>query len=348
MEDNLGFTVVNFSCLDDSGDRDRHEPFIFAEQAQQVIFVKDPQDHEWFVPRLIRPTMFLIWERKIVCNSSHQCKVILLTWPLMDEHNFDQAQPYIEQLINSENHNQTQDHDDQSNELTNSAGGTDESGILEARKLRGPTLLNDIWKLPPGKTIDVAFNSGTQAIGKEGQKFSSFLGIIARTPVLTPLHIGDWRNFDNEEKKKLLNFVRRRTQANRNNRTKRKMPHTGGSKSIVTLMDDQTANGREPTRAEIFLLPHKLLVDGGPLDDDSAKEIKRRNSEGSTDQLPHRVAWKGDVYSQFPGADSGHGQITQTTGIPSVAENTPTSHGITHLCPLVLLFELPQSHLHCC
>jgi len=46
----------------------------------------------------------------------------------MDEHNFDQAQPYIEQLINSENHNQTQDHDDQSNELTNSAGGTDESG----------------------------------------------------------------------------------------------------------------------------------------------------------------------------------------------------------------------------
>jgi len=80
MEDNLGFTVVNFSCLDDSGDRDRHEPFIFAEQAQQVIFVKDPQDHEWFVPRLIRPTMFLIWERKIVCNSSHQCKVILLTW----------------------------------------------------------------------------------------------------------------------------------------------------------------------------------------------------------------------------------------------------------------------------
>uniref|UniRef100_M1DZL0 Uncharacterized protein n=1 Tax=Solanum tuberosum TaxID=4113 RepID=M1DZL0_SOLTU len=176
----------------------------------------------------------------------------------MDEHNFDQAQPYIEQLINSENHNQTQDHDDQSNELTNSTGGTDESGILEARKLRGPTLLNDIWKLPPGKTIDVAFNSGTQAIGKEGQKFSSFLGIIARTPVLTPLHIGDWRNFDNEEKKKLLNFVR------------------------------------------------------------------------------------------FPGADSGHGQITQTTGIPSVAENTPTSHGITHLCPLVLLFELPQSHLHCC
>ncbi|XP_019251295.1 PREDICTED: uncharacterized protein LOC109230226 [Nicotiana attenuata] len=54
-EDDLGFTLVNFSHLTDSGDRERHEPFIFTEQAQQVIFVQDPQYHEWFVPRLIKP-----------------------------------------------------------------------------------------------------------------------------------------------------------------------------------------------------------------------------------------------------------------------------------------------------
>ncbi|KAL3339316.1 hypothetical protein AABB24_028102 [Solanum stoloniferum] len=83
-------------------------------------------------------------------------------------------------------------------------------------------------------------------------------------------------------------------------------------------------------------------VDGRPLDDDSAKALemineKMSNSEGSTDQPPHRVACKGDVYSQFPGADSGHGQIAQTTGIPSVAENTPTSHGHTVLCSQILL-----------
>ncbi|WMV32785.1 hypothetical protein MTR67_026170 [Solanum verrucosum] len=53
---------------------------------------------------------------------------------------------------------------------------------------------------------------------------------------------------------------------------------------------------------------------------------KMSNSEGSIDQPPHRVAWKGDVYSQFHDADSGHGQIAQTRGIPIVAENTPTSH----------------------
>ncbi|WMV37552.1 hypothetical protein MTR67_030937 [Solanum verrucosum] len=55
MEDDVGFTVVNFSRLADPGNRYCHKPFIFAEQAQQVIFVQGPHDHEWFFPRLIKP-----------------------------------------------------------------------------------------------------------------------------------------------------------------------------------------------------------------------------------------------------------------------------------------------------
>ncbi|KAH0693184.1 hypothetical protein KY285_020281 [Solanum tuberosum] len=245
---------------------------------------------------------------------------------------------------------------------------------LATRKPRGPTLLKDVWKIPPGKTIDVPFNSHNQSIGKEGRKLASFLGIVARTPELTPLNVDDWRNFDNEQKKKLVDFVRkkfsfpkrgeafvlkslgkkwkdykceikgeymskyktkdsllknrpnriprdqwsglvsywlsdkakRRTQANRNNRANQKMPHTGGSKSIATLMHEQAENGIEPTRAEIFLLTHKKRVDGRPLDDDSAKAIdmineRMTNNERSTDQPPHNVAWEGDVYSQVLG-----------------------------------------------
>lgn len=79
MEDGLGFTLVNFSCLANIGDQEHHEPVIFAEQAQQVIYVKDPQYHEWFVPRLLNLESFLICERKIVYNLSHQCRVIALT-----------------------------------------------------------------------------------------------------------------------------------------------------------------------------------------------------------------------------------------------------------------------------
>ncbi|XP_060186942.1 uncharacterized protein LOC132616513 isoform X3 [Lycium barbarum] len=83
-------------------------------------------------------------------------------------------------------------------------------GLLGVRKARGPTLLKDVWNLPSGKTIVVHFNSRNQAIGKEGQKLASFLGMVARTPELTPLNVDDWRVFDKEEKLKLVEFVKRK------------------------------------------------------------------------------------------------------------------------------------------
>ncbi|XP_060182232.1 uncharacterized protein LOC132611889 [Lycium barbarum] len=133
---------------------------------------------------------------------------------LMDNQNHSATQPYIEQLMDNRNNSEAQSHDGQSNELNSCVGGAeaqhnDELGTSGARKVRGPTLLKDIWKLPVGKTVDVSFNSRNQAVGKEGRKLASFLGIIARTPELTPLHIDDWRNFGDEEKKRLVNLVRK-------------------------------------------------------------------------------------------------------------------------------------------
>lgn len=62
--------------------------------------------------------------------------------------------------------------------------------------------------MPKGKTVAVKFNNRNQAIGKEGRRLASFLGIVARTPELTPLNIDDWRCFDKDEKKKLVEFMR--------------------------------------------------------------------------------------------------------------------------------------------
>ena len=76
------------------------------------------------------------------------------------------------------------------------------------KKVRGLTLLKDIWNLPLGKTVSVQFNCRNQAIGKEGRKLASFIGIVARTPELTPLNIADWRLFPKDEKKKLVAFVK--------------------------------------------------------------------------------------------------------------------------------------------
>ncbi|TKY46190.1 transposase, Ptta/En/Spm, plant [Spatholobus suberectus] len=139
----------------------------------------------------------------------------------VDEQHHDEEQqhdeevhPYILQLINLQNYSQFESQSTESNHLNNSASTNDEqddeAGSSETRNVRGPTLLRDIWTMPPEKTIDVQFNSRNQAIGKKGRKLASFLGIVARTPELTPLNVEDWRCFDKEEKNKLVEFVRKK------------------------------------------------------------------------------------------------------------------------------------------
>ncbi|KAJ1396109.1 putative transposase, Ptta/En/Spm, plant [Sesbania bispinosa] len=86
------------------------------------------------------------------------------------------------------------------------------------------------------------------------------------------------------------------------------MPHTGGSKSIGTLMHEKAKDEVEPTRAEVFILTHKKRKDGRPLDEESAKALdilqeKLSNGERSDEQPPSNVAWEGDVFSQVLGSE---------------------------------------------
>ncbi|KAK4348133.1 hypothetical protein RND71_034472 [Anisodus tanguticus] len=229
---------------------------------------------------------------------------------LVIEHREDEGvRPYIEQLMHGQNCSQDQTPNGQSNEVHNSTGTevqqNDESVNSDARKVRGPTLLKEIWKMPPGKTVSVQFNSRNQAIGKEGRKLASFLGIVARTPELTQLHVDDWRSFDKEEKKKLVEFVR-------------------------------AENGIEPTRALIFMLTHKQRKDGRPLDDQSTmiidmmNEKLMSNSERSDDEPPRSVAWEGDVYSQVLGNEkSGYVRGLGLRPTPSVLWGGNSSSGNT-------------------
>ncbi|KAJ1441931.1 Armadillo-like helical [Sesbania bispinosa] len=157
------------------------------------------------------------------------------------------------------------------NSASNDVEQNDESGSSKARKVRGPTLLKDIWNMPSGKTIDVQFNNH------------------------------DWRSFDRDQKKKLVELVRKRSQANRGNKTKQKMPHTGGSESIGTLM------------AEKDVMQEKL-----------------NNGETSNEQPIGSVAWEGDVYSQVLGAErSGYVRGLGLGPTPSLLWGSKSSIGNT-------------------
>ncbi|XP_016173863.1 uncharacterized protein LOC107616418 [Arachis ipaensis] len=121
----------------------------------------------------------------------------------VEEENYaDEVLPFMEQLLNDEDLSQTPNISDSIN--------SEQDEELEAKRVRGPTLLKKIWNMPRGKTIDVQFNNRNQAIRKEGRKLASFLGILARTPSIMPLNIDDWRCYDKEEKNKLLKIVRKK------------------------------------------------------------------------------------------------------------------------------------------
>ncbi|WOL11105.1 hypothetical protein Cni_G19866 [Canna indica] len=58
--------------------------------------------------------------------------------------------------------------------------------IPQQQKIRGHTIVADIWNQPRNERIFDAFNSRNQAIGVEG-RLASFLGTVVRNPDLTPL-----------------------------------------------------------------------------------------------------------------------------------------------------------------
>ncbi|XP_016453063.2 uncharacterized protein LOC107777534 [Nicotiana tabacum] len=190
---------------------------------------------------------------------------------VIEQHDYESVRPYIEQLMDGQNHSQTQSHDNQSTELYSSSGTevqeNEESVNSEARKVCGPTLLKDIWKLPPGKKIAVQFNNHYKSDLKSEylEKYKTKDALLKNRPA-SRIPRDQWTGLVSYW---LSDKAKRRTQANRNNRAKQNMPHTGGSKSIDTLMDEQD------------MMNERL-----------------RDTDGSNDQPPRSVAWEGDVYSQ--------------------------------------------------
>jgi len=53
--DEYGFTLVNFSNLIHTGEKQEHEPFIFASQANQVFYVNDLTSPKWCIAIAVKP-----------------------------------------------------------------------------------------------------------------------------------------------------------------------------------------------------------------------------------------------------------------------------------------------------
>jgi hypothetical protein len=54
-KDKFGLSLVNFSHQIHKGDRIKHEPFVFANQVDQVFYIEDPMNPRWLVVLKMKP-----------------------------------------------------------------------------------------------------------------------------------------------------------------------------------------------------------------------------------------------------------------------------------------------------
>lgn len=54
-KDESNYTLVNLSRLTNTGERLEDEPYIFASQAEQVYYIEDHSDPDWFVAMRMKP-----------------------------------------------------------------------------------------------------------------------------------------------------------------------------------------------------------------------------------------------------------------------------------------------------
>ncbi|KAL9684181.1 hypothetical protein QQ045_021615 [Rhodiola kirilowii] len=89
----------------------------------------------------------------------------------------------------------------------------------------------------------------------------------------------------------LINFwnseeSQKQSERNRANRAKVKFCHTSGTKSFARLSEERTKNGKEPTKAELFILT-RTRKDGQPVNESSSMAISQLREKMA--QLPETV-----------------------------------------------------------
>ncbi|KAK5824488.1 hypothetical protein PVK06_019263 [Gossypium arboreum] len=153
-EDQIGFTMLNFSRLIHTGQQLKDEPYVFSSQVKQVFYLKDLTDKGKMHRRRVR-------DLSIVQNT-----------PNLEERNSEQ-----QTVVGSSNVPETLD---ELEEFQTESGGT--------RRVRGRTLLRDLYGLDPIERVKVSRNTHGQPVGSEARLLAGYLGILARNANMLPIN----------------------------------------------------------------------------------------------------------------------------------------------------------------
>ncbi|KAG6507332.1 hypothetical protein ZIOFF_032674 [Zingiber officinale] len=295
--DPLGFIMVNFSRLIHTGEREEHEPFILASQAQMVYYVRDPKEEDWCCVLHHTP--------RDIYNMGNEDDIDTMHFV---DNNFSSIQSLLGDINGVDI------------ELTRTdVKGTIVDGQNEImpstqsqQKKRGKTVMKDVHALQIGDRLIVKFNERGQPYGEMQPTLANFVGTIARNGNVLPLSFLDWRKmtksclddawrqvtarFDipDQHRARVMQMMGgswRRWKAEIKATSYdpniplnelmciRPIPHNLTSSVWETLCrywksNEIQENSRKPTRIEIFHLSRQSKKKGGALVDDEAIRVE--------------------------------------------------------------------------
>ncbi|KAK4348113.1 hypothetical protein RND71_034452 [Anisodus tanguticus] len=212
---------------------------------------------------------------------------------MMENPDNSAAQPYIEQLMENRNNSEAQSDDDQSNELNSSVGGTEKFSIPKRAEEFFLKSLGKKWK-------DYKCDLKGEYIAKYKTKDTLLKNRLSHIPR------DQWSGlvsywFSDKAKDSSNEDVQRLEQEITELKAKQ-----------IEEMNSMKQN-QEKMQSQLLQM-RQFMSKYAP------NEFRAQNINGTSSE-------------HVPVADSGHERVPQTSRMPSVAENTPPSHGTTHLCP---------------
>ncbi|KAK5795323.1 hypothetical protein PVK06_036584 [Gossypium arboreum] len=211
--------MLNFSRLIHTGQQLMDEPYVFSSQVKQVFYSKDPTDEDWYV--VLRNTPRDLFDMGNGSRDEIVERSETLPFP---EQNLDENIPrkmrrkrlrdlsIVQNTPNSEEGNSEQqtvvgssnvpETLDEPEEFQTESGGT--------RRVRGRTLLRDLYDLDPVERVKVSRNTHGQPVGSEARLLVGYLGILARNANMLPINYESWYHMPDSNKNQALANIKER------------------------------------------------------------------------------------------------------------------------------------------
>ncbi|KAK8479168.1 hypothetical protein V6N13_037836 [Hibiscus sabdariffa] len=78
---------------------------------------------------------------------------------------------------------------------------------INRKKVRGVTLMSEIWELPEGQRVNVKINSLYQPVGEESTCLCRFIGTMVRKAEFAPINYLNWYEMPNNKKEEMWSTI---------------------------------------------------------------------------------------------------------------------------------------------